>query len=77
MCGLTRFSHHISDKWKCLGIYDLIKYSLLSMDFNTRVCAALFTCWSPTLNCFLLPEGPLTITLEDFYFMMGCSPFGE
>lgn len=35
---------------------------------HSRVCVALLACWNSTLNCFLLPEGPLTVTLEDVFF---------
>lgn len=58
-----------------LGIFNLIELSILPMEFNSRVSTALLANWSPTLNCFMLLEGSLTVTLKDVYFLTGCSPF--
>lgn len=70
-------SIHLGEKWERSGIANLIDLSLSPTESNPRVCTALLSFWSSILNCFLLPEGPLTIALEDIYFLTGCSPLGE
>lgn len=73
----TRLCDHFQMKWERQGIFLLIDLSLSPLEINPVVSTTLLAFWSSNLNCFLLPKGPLTITLEDIYLLTRYSRLGN
>lgn len=74
---LKRLDVFLGAKWDELGIGGLIRLSLTPMAINPEVCITLIACWNLGLNCFYFLEGPLSITIDDVFFLTGCFTFGK
>lgn len=58
-------------------ITGFMKLSIVSkIPFDGALSTALLTLWDPSLNCFVMRRGLMTVTLDDIVYIVGFSPSG-
>lgn len=65
------------EKWEKLGLIEPILSSKSDIPFNQSLLSTFLIFWSPTFNCFLLPEGLMLMTLVDIYHLLNLPADGD
>ncbi|KAJ6762646.1 hypothetical protein OIU79_023394 [Salix purpurea] len=73
---VKKLEKRLEQKWRDLRIYEAIMLSTRRISFDSPLMSALMCFWDQSCNAFLLPEGPMGITMEDVVAITSCSPVG-
>ncbi|KAG5232369.1 trichohyalin [Salix suchowensis] len=73
---VKKLEKRLEQKWRDLRIYEAIMLSTRRISFDSPLMSALMCFWDKSCNAFLLPEGPMGITMEDVVAITSCSPVG-
>ncbi|KAL9378931.1 hypothetical protein Peur_027413 [Populus x canadensis] len=73
---VKKLEKRLEQKWRDLRIYEAIMLSTRLISFDSPLMSALMCFWDKSCNAFLLPEGPMGITMEDVVAITSCSPVG-
>jgi hypothetical protein len=73
---VTRLDAKFKSKWQKLRIREAIFLSTCTISFDYPLMSALLCFWNKSCNVFQLPEGMLSITMEDVAAITNLSPIG-
>ena len=75
-CLGGKLAHSKLDKWRTLGISEVIRASKYEMLINPSLLTFLLCFWSPATNTFSFPEGYMTPTILDVFALLSLRSMG-
>lgn len=65
---------HFANQWRKVGIYEYVKLPTFNFVSDNNALAIFFAYWNVGSKSFLLPLGPMSITVLDVSLVLGLFP---
>ncbi|XP_075508029.1 uncharacterized protein LOC142544888 [Primulina tabacum] len=73
---IDRLEPHFGRQWRHQGLWPLVMVSKVKITRQSILFDFILRFWSPSCNVFILPFGPLSITLYDISLLLGLPVLG-